>query len=129
MSELPPVTEINPEPSPRPADGGSRGSADRLWAAAAHAGALVAGFLAPLLVLATRGEQSSWVRDQAVEALNFQITVLLALAASAFFAFALLGAITGPLVAVAAFVLAALAGHRAWKGETFRYPLVWRLLK
>src|SRR4051812_27439396 len=55
---------------------------DRNWAAASHWGTLVAawvamGFLAPLLIMLTVGNQSPFVRRHAVESLNFQISLLI----------------------------------------------------
>lgn len=126
MSEFGNVTEVNPEPG---SPSGARVEEDRVWAAVAHAGALILGFIAPLFVMVTRGGSSPWVREQAVEALNFQITVLLLMLASAVLAIAVIGALAGPVITVGAFALAALAAVKAWQGESYKYPFVWRVVK
>jgi len=52
-------------------------SDERTWAGLAHFGGLLLGFLAPLIVMLVKGEQSPRVRAQAVEALNFQIAFMI----------------------------------------------------
>jgi uncharacterized protein len=57
---------------------------ERTWALWAHLGtllaAIVTGFfswVAPLIIMQTRGRDSAFVRDQSVESLNFQLSLLI----------------------------------------------------
>ena len=55
---------------------------ERTWGGAAHWSALIGAFVAmaflgPLIVLLAKGNTSPYVRQQAVESLNFQITCLI----------------------------------------------------
>jgi hypothetical protein len=100
----------------------------------AHLSALVAGmfgfpFLGPLIVMLTKGKESAWVDQHAKEALNFQITVTVALWISAASFLCLVGFVLVPLVALAALVLTILAGIKANNGEMYRYPATVRLVK
>jgi uncharacterized Tic20 family protein len=106
---------------------------ERAWAVAAHlssfAAAYVAlGFLGPLFVLFMAGERSAVVRSHAVEALNFNLSVLLYAAVSALLIIVVIG--IPMLIGIAALylvsvILGAVSAHR---GEPFRYPLTIRFV-
>jgi uncharacterized Tic20 family protein len=112
---------------------------DRNWAAAAHWGTLVAawlamGFLAPLAIMFTVGQQSPFVRRHAVESLNFQISLLIYGAAAVLFSILTIG--LGLIVVIPlgiAFLVAALVfliqgSIAAVNGEEYRYPLTLRFV-
>ena len=112
---------------------------DRNWAAASHWGTLVAawfamGFLAPLLIMLTVGNQSPFVRRHAVESLNFQISLLIYSAVAVVFSIITIG--LGLLIVIPAalvFLVAALvfliqASIKASNGEDYRYPLTLRFV-
>src|SRR5512140_1356728 len=66
----------------RPLYAGPLTASERNWATAAHLSGFVAawfalGFLGPLVVMGTEGGRSPFVRRHAVEALNFNLSVLL----------------------------------------------------
>jgi uncharacterized Tic20 family protein len=92
-------------------------------------------FLGPLLVLLIQGNKSAFVRRHAVESLNFQITLLIALAAGIVLSVATLGigliivVPVGLVVAVLALVWIIMAGVKANNGEDYRYPINIRLVK
>jgi uncharacterized Tic20 family protein len=106
---------------------------EKLWGTLVHVSALVFAFVAlavlgPLLILLIQGPKSGYVRQHAVEALNFNITVLLAAIVSGILTIVLIG--IPMLVAVGIFwlvctILAILAANR---GEVYRYPLTLRLV-
>ncbi|MFY0575521.1 DUF4870 domain-containing protein [Cystobacter fuscus] len=107
---------------------------EKTWGMLAHLSALIAGmfgfpFLGPLIVMLTKGKESAWVDQHAKEALNFQITVTVALWIAAASFLCLVGFVLVPLVAVAALVLTILAGIKANNGEMYRYPATVRLVK
>ena len=67
--------------------------------------------------------------DQSKEALNFQITVFIAIVISWILAFVLIGLLLMPLVGIANLVLCIIAGIKANNGEAYRYPFALRLIK
>jgi uncharacterized Tic20 family protein len=112
---------------------------DRNWAAASHWGTLVAawlamGFLAPLAIMFTVGQQSAFVRRHAVESLNFQISLLIYGAGAVLFSILTIG--LGLLVViplglvflVAALVFLIQGSIKAANGEEYRYPLTLRFV-
>lgn len=114
---------------------------ERTWSLMAHLGALVfllisggfLGWLAPLLVLMIKGEQSQFVRGHAKEALNFQITVILVwlvgIVAGVLLTIVTVGIALVVLIPLAIayvvfiFVVLILASVRANEGRDYRYPL------
>ncbi len=112
---------------------------DRNWASASHWGSLVAawlamGFIAPLLIMLTAGNDSPYVRRHAVESLNFQISLLIYGAAALLFSIVTIGLgllIVIP-VGIAAFIAALVfviqASIKASNGEDYRYPLTLRFV-
>jgi uncharacterized Tic20 family protein len=101
---------------------------ERNWAMAAHLSGFVAaylalGFLGPLVVLLTAGNRSAFVRRHAVEALNFNLTVLIAAVVSGIMVIILIGLLMLAVVFLG-YVIATIAGTMAAsRGEDFRYPL------
>jgi uncharacterized Tic20 family protein len=102
---------------------------ERTWAVLAHAGAVPFPVLAPLLVMVTAGRRSVFVRRQALESLNFGLTVLFATVASAILFAALIGPVLLAVVAVAAVVLPLVGAVRAGQGAPWRYPASLRLVR
>ncbi len=101
---------------------------EKTWALLAHVGTFALGFLAPLLVMLTKGNESGFVRRHAVESLNFQISLLIYLTASAVLILVLIGILLMIAVGVFAFVVVILATIKAANGEDYRYPLCIRLV-
>jgi uncharacterized protein len=112
---------------------------ERTWAMFAHIGAIIASFvamafLAPLVILLIQGSRSPFVRRHAVEALNFQLTLLIALAAGIVASIVTLGvglivvvpvAIVGLILAV---IFIVIGGVKASHGEDYRYPINIRMV-
>jgi len=105
----------------------------------AHIGAIVAAFVAmaflgPLLVLLIQGPKSPFVRRHAVESLNFQLTLLIALAAGIVLSIATLGVgllVVVPaafVVGIAALLFMVIGGVKASHGEDYRYPVNIRMV-
>jgi len=105
------------------------------WGMFAHLSALV-GFiipfgtvLGPLIVWQVKKAEFPFVDDQGKEALNFQITVLIAFIACIILSFVVIGILLLPVVGIAALVFTIMAGIKANNGETYRYPYTLRLIK
>jgi uncharacterized protein len=112
---------------------------ERTWALFAHLSGLIAaffflGFVGPLIVLLVQGSRSPFVRRHSVEALNFQLTLLLLSILAAIVVTLTLGlallvvAPIGLVVAVAALAFIIVAMVKANHGEDYRYPLSWRVV-
>ena len=133
---VPPPSYNAPPPgyaAPPPAYAGGQpplsDSDQRMWAMLAHIGGIILGFIAPLVVWLIYRERSRFVDEQAKEALNFQITLFIAVVVSWLLTFVLIGFILLPLVSIAGLILMIMAGIAANKGEAYRYPFAIRLVK
>lgn len=111
---------------------------DHNWGAMAHLLTFV-GFiipfgnlLAPFVVYLVKKDESSFIKDQAIEALNFQITVTIAYLVCILAIFTIIGipfAVLGFLVlCVGDIVLTIIAAIKASDGERYRYPFAIRLI-
>jgi uncharacterized Tic20 family protein len=102
---------------------------ERMWSTLIHVGGIVLGFLAPLLGYLLLKDRSAFVGENARNALNFQLTVLIGYAASVVLMLVLIGFLTYPLVWVLSIVLSILAAVAANRGEVYRYPLAIAFIK
>jgi len=100
-----------------------------VWSMVAHAGGAVVTFVAPLAVLLVRGGASPYVRSQAVEALNFQITVVIAYAVALLLSYLFIGFILLPVIFIANIVLSVSAAMAVGHGQSYAYPAALRLVK
>ena len=107
---------------------GHGSSGDRAWAVAAHVGLVPLPIAVPLAVVLFRGHLSPYVCHQAVEALDFPTTVLLAVLACSVLSAFLVGAFLLPVVLVGAAVLAVRAAVQTRRGAWHRYPLTLRFV-
>lgn len=132
MSSPPPY---DPPPSVPPAGGASE--EDRTLALLVHLSGILFNFLVPLIVWLVNKDNAAkaFLNDQSKEALNFNITLLVVyvgLTILTIISFGILGLLTGPLMMllwVVSIVFYVIAGIAAQKGERYRYPFAWRLIK
>jgi uncharacterized Tic20 family protein len=105
------------------------------WGMFAHLSALAGlvipfgSVLGPLLIWLTKGKESAYVGEQAREALNFQITMVIVAAVCFVLAFILIGFLLLWLAVIADLVFVILAAVTASKGQLYRYPYTLRLVK
>src|SRR3954468_12423098 len=97
---------------------------DKTWGLLAHLSALLAGmvalpFLGPLVVWLMYKDKSPFVADQAKEALNFNLAVLIAALVCTV---TIVGICLLPIVGVGALVFQVIAAMEANKGVWYRYP-------
>lgn len=93
-----------------------------------HIGSLFLGFLLPLIVYFI-SDDKPFAKENSKNALNFQITVALALLASGILSIILIGILTGFAVLVLDLIFCIKAGIRASKGEVYKYPLAINFIK
>lgn len=104
---------------------------ERTWALLAHLSGLIAGmfavpFVGPLIVWVIKKDESPFVGDQAKEALNFQIALLIAVVVCIA---TCVGIVLAPIVGIAGLVYSILGALEANKGVYYRYPYTLRLIK
>lgn len=113
--------------------GGEPDGDSRQWAMIAHLSALI-GFVIPFgnligpLVIWQMKKDMPFVADQGKEALNFQITVVIAVFVCLLLSLVVIGMLLLPVVGIGALVLTVLAGIKANNGEAYRYPFTLRLV-
>mgnify|MGYP006283271343 CR=1 FL=1 len=104
---------------------------ERTMGLLAHLLGIVIGFLGPLIIWLIKKDESAFVDDQGKEALNFQLTVLIAYVVCfgpLNFVFCI-GSFLGLAVWVVAIVFAIMGATRANQGELYRYPICLRMIK
>ena len=101
---------------------------DKNIATVTHLGGTVFSFIPGLLVWILKKNDSAYITDQAKEALNFQITVMLAMFLASILVWLLIGIILIPIVWLLNIVFCIIAAISTSKGETYRYPLCLRLI-
>ncbi|MGC9216093.1 DUF4870 domain-containing protein [Acidithiobacillus sp.] len=102
---------------------------DRNIAALTHVGGIIFGFIPSLIVyLLKKDSGSAWLVQQSREALNFQITVLIACVVASILSALLIGLFIFPLIFIMNLIFCVVAAIKASNGEVYRYPLTLRLL-
>jgi uncharacterized protein len=116
-------------PTPAPTEN------ERTWGMLAHLSAfiglvipLIGSVLGPLAVWIARRDTSAFVAGHAREALNFNITVLLAAIACVLLMLVFVGFLLGTALFVAWLVMTLIAAIKASEGETYRYPISLRFV-
>ena len=124
------------DPDSAPAPRATPTESERTWGMLAHLSALagvvvwligcVAG---PLVVWLARRDTSAFVAEHAREALNFNITVVLAALACMLLMLVFIGFILLAALFIVWLVLTLVAAIRASEGESYRYPFSLRLVR
>jgi uncharacterized Tic20 family protein len=136
MSEQPESgTSIPPSQPPTLTTAGAIAADEKTMGMFAHLSAL-AGYIipfgniiGPLIVMLVKKDQSAFVVDQAREALNFQITIMLAVILSIALMFCVVGFFILPVLGIVNIVFIIIAAIKANGGEPYRYPMTLRLVK
>jgi uncharacterized Tic20 family protein len=114
---------------------GYANSDEKTWALLAHFGGIIVGFIAPLVAMLAKGNESPTVKAHAVEALNFQITWNVAVILGWILAICTSPVTFGLLfilpfgAAVVIVVFSIIAGLKANEGQIYQYPMSIRLVK
>ncbi|HDS1127860.1 TPA: DUF4870 domain-containing protein [Stenotrophomonas maltophilia] len=103
----------------------------RTMALAAHLLGIFTGFIGALIIWLINKDDAgkAFVTDQAKEALNFQITVTIAMVISIILMVVIIGGILAPIVGIINLVFCIIAAVKANNGEAYRYPFTLRLIK
>ena len=121
--------------TPPPAPAGEPSNEAKQWAFFAHLSALV-GFvvpfgslIGPLIIWQMKKNEMPFVDDQGKEALNFQITMVIAFVASCILMLVLIGFLLAAIVGIMDLVYTIIAAIAANNGQVYRYPFNLRLIK
>jgi uncharacterized protein len=101
---------------------------DKNIATVTHLGGTIFSFIPSLIVWILKKEDSAYIGEQAREALNFQITILIAWIACSVLAWVLIGFALMPILWILNIVFCIIAAISTSKGETYRYPFCLRLI-
>ncbi|VXB52859.1 Orotate phosphoribosyltransferase [Luteimonas sp. 9C] len=136
MSEFDKYTTASPPPA------GVASSEERQWGLFGHLSALtglftggIGNIVGPLVIWLVKKDTMPFAADQAREALNFNITLLLLgvvlflITLVTFGLGALLTVPLGVLIGIAWLVLTIIGGMKANEGVAYRYPFALRLIK
>lgn len=85
--------------------------------------------IGPLIMWQIKKNEMPFVDDQGKEAVNFQITVTIAMLICFVLMFVVIGLLLLPLVGLAALIFTIIAGIKANEGTAYRYPATIRLIK
>ncbi|GAA2854464.1 hypothetical protein GCM10010517_12490 [Streptosporangium fragile] len=99
------------------------GSDDTTMAMLAHLLGLLTWFVGPLVVYLAKKDDSPYVRDQAAEALNFQLTLMIAYFVSWVLAFVLIGFLLMFVIWLGSIIVMIMAAVAANRGDRYRYPM------
>lgn len=105
------------------------------WALAAHLSGLLlyvgipfGNIIAPLAIWLMNRDKMPFVDDQAKEALNFQLTIMLYAIISGVLLLAVVGFVLLPVVIVFDVVASIIAAIKAQQGIAYRYPMTIRFI-
>jgi uncharacterized Tic20 family protein len=117
------------EPAPEFSTGVSQD--DKTMGLIAHISGILASFIGPLVIWLINKDQADkgWLNEQAKEALNFQITVIIAWFVAGVLSMVVIGLLLMPIIFLGNLILCILAGMKANEGVSYRYPFALRLIK
>lgn len=103
-------------------------SNDKNIAVLTHIGGIFFSFVPALIVWLLKKDDSAYLGAQAREALNFQITMIIAYMAAGVLAWVLIGFLLYPILWLVNLVLCIMAAINVSKGEDYQYPFALRLI-
>ena len=98
-------------------------------AAGAFLGGGCSGWIVPLIVLLTKGNQSPFVRTEAIKALNFQILWSIIALVGWVTVCMVIGFIIGPAAWLVSVIFGVIAGVKANNNEPYNYPMSVQIIK
>ena len=125
------MSDLNDAMSAPPSPGGVASQEDRTLALLTHLSGIVLSFIVPLVLWLINKDkpEKEFLNDQAKEALNFQITVVIAWVIAIVLSAIAIGFLLYPVIWIGNLILCILAGVKANEGVAYRYPFALRLIK
>ena len=93
-----------------------------------HLAGILFSIIPALIVWILKKDDSEYIATQAKEALNFQITVLVAQLVAGILVWILIGFLLLPIIWLVNIVLCIIAAISTSRGEAYRYPICLRLI-
>ena len=119
-----------------PAPSGTPSAEERQWGLFGHLSSLaglftggIGNIVGPLIIWLIKKDTLPFAADQAKEALNFQITITIAMLICIVLTIVIIGGILAPIVGILNLVFCIIAAVKANNGEAYRYPFALRLVK
>lgn len=101
---------------------------DRQWASFAHLGGIV-GFLPSLIIWLVFKDRGAFTNTEAKEALNFQITMVIAYIIGSILSVVFIGFFISLAAAIVSVIFSIMGFLKAKEGVAYRYPFALRLIK
>ena len=95
----------------------------------AHLLGIFTGFLGALVVWLVKKDSSTYIAQESVEALNFQLTVMIGYVICSVLSVIVIGLIMFPLLYIVNIIFCIIGALAASKGTGYRYPFALRLIK
>lgn len=114
---------------PTPVQSDASNDSDKLFAILAHLGGIFFGFIPSLIVYLVKKDSPGWVVDSVREALNWQITMIVASLVCILLSFIVIGIFMLWALLIANLVLCIIGAIKAGDKLVYRYPFAIRLLK
>ena len=89
----------------------------------------IVGFFAPLVIWLNEKDKHKFVDEHGQEALNYQMSLLVYLAAAGLLCFIQIGFVLLFVLLIIHVIFVGEAAVKASKGEQYRYPIAFRLLR
>ena len=123
------INDATAVPPPPPSSAASQ--EDRTLALITHLSGIVLGFIVPLVIWLVNKDKpdKGFLNDQAKEALNFQITLLIVYVIGTVLTVILIGVLINLAAWIACIILSIMAALKANEGVAYRYPFALRLIK
>jgi uncharacterized Tic20 family protein len=104
---------------------------DKTLAMLTHLSGILLGFIVPLVMWLINKDKTdkSFLNDQAKEALNFQISLLIVYVIGMILTVILIGALINLVAWIICIILSIMAALKANEGVAYRYPFAIRLIK
>ena len=109
--------------------GGEVSKDAKTFAMLCHLLGIFTGFLGPLIIWLVKKNDDKFIDDQGKEALNFQITLIIAWIVGFISIFLCIGFILLPVIWVCDLIFCIMGAVKANNGELYRYPINLRLIK
>lgn len=125
------MSDLNDAMAAPPSPGGVASQEDRTLALLTHLSGIILSFIVPLVLWLINKDKpgKEFLNDQAKEALNFQITVVIAWIIAIVLSAIAIGFLLYPVIWIGNLILCILAGVKANEGVAYRYPFALRLIK
>ena len=94
-----------------------------------HVLGIFLGPVGPLIIWLTQKDTAPWAGDEAKEALNFQITMLIGYAICFVLMFVVIGGLLMPVVGLISLIFSIMGAIEANKGNHYKYPFAIRLIQ